>query len=365
MSSHLASPTTSSLRRRAHAALSPHEWRRAGALAAAIVALHALGFLVLLVLVAPQQLSLGRAGAFGIGIGLTAYVLGVRHAFDADHIGVIDATTRKLMADGRRPLGVGFCFSLGHATVVFALVALLALGVHGLGGALQRDGSSLHEATGLVGPLASGSVLLLMGLANLLVLASVVRAARRLRRGEIEEAELERQLAAGGAMSRAYGRATRAVTRSWHAFPLGILFGLGFDTATEVALLALAGGAAFGELPLYAVLCLPVLFAAGMSLFDTLDGILMRAAYGWSFAEPQRRVRWNVTVTGLSVAVALTIGATELLAALGDALGRDGGVWSAAASVDLNLVGAVVVGLFALTWALALAVRRSAPARSG
>jgi nickel/cobalt transporter (NiCoT) family protein len=351
MSAHPASPNAPSLARRARAALTPREWRRVAGLATVVVALHAVGFFVLLVLVAPRGLP-----AFGVGIGLTAYMLGVRHAFDADHVGAIDATTRKLMADGRRPLGVGFCFSLGHATVVFALVALLALGVRGLSGEVG-DGSWLQQASGVVGPLVSGSFLLSIGLLNLLILVGVARAARRLRHGECDAAELARQ-PAGGAMARVYGRATRTVTRSWHAYPLGLLFGLGFDTATEVALLVLAGGAALSDLPFHAILCLPVLFAAGMSLFDTLDGMLMRFAYGWAFAMPARRVYYNLTVTGLSVVVALTIGGIELLSALGGTLDLDGGIWSFVATLDLDVVGFAVVGLFVLTWALALAIWR-------
>ncbi len=357
MSAQIASQDVPSLAQRARAALTPQEWRRVAGLATAVVALHAVGFLVLLVLVVPHGFSLGRAGAFGVGIGLTAYALGVRHAFDADHIGAIDNTTRKLMADGRRPLGVGFAFSLGHSAVVFALAALIALGVRGLGGEVQRDGSWLHQASGFVGPVVSGSFLLLIGLVNLLILVSVVRVARRVRRGACDEAELERHVA-GGAMARLYGRATRAVTRPWHAFPLGVLFGLGFDTATEVALLVLAGGAALSALPFYAILCLPVLFAAGMSLFDTLDEILMRFAYGWALAQPARRVYWNVTVTGLSAVVALTVGATELLSVLAGRLGLEGGIWSFAANLDLNVLGYAIVGLFVLTWALALALWR-------
>jgi high-affinity nickel-transport protein len=331
----------------AHTALTSHERRRVAGLATAVVALHAIGFFVLLALVVPQHLSLGAAGTFGAGLGVTAYTLGLRHAFDADHVGAIDNATRKLMADGQRPLGVGFFFSLGHSTVVFALAVLIALGVRGLGGELQSDGSWLHQATGVVGPLVSGSFLLLIGLVNLLILLSVVRVARRLHRGELDEQALERQLdARGGPLARVFGRATRAVTRSWHMYPLGLLFGLGFDTATEVALLVLAGGAALSGLPFYAILCLPVLFAAGMTLLDTLDGVFMRFAYGWSFAQPVRRVYYNLTVTGLSVAVALLIGTLELLSVLG------------APTLDLNLVGYAVVALFALTWAVALAIWR-------
>jgi nickel/cobalt transporter (NiCoT) family protein len=359
MSAQPAFRSLPSLARRVRAAFTPQERRRLAGLAAAIVGLHAIGFFILLALVVPDDLSLGEAGAFGVGVGLTAYALGVRHAFDADHIAAIDNTTRKLMADGQRPVGVGFCFALGHSTIVFALAALFALGVGGLSGEVQDDGSSLQQATGVVGPLVAGSFLLLIGLINLLILTSTVRAARRLRREECDEAELERQLASGSALSRAYGRATRSITRSWHMYPLGLLFGLGFDTATEIALLLLAGGAALSGLPFYAILCLPVLFAAGMTLFDTLDGVLMRFAYGWSFARPARRVWFNVTVTGLSVVVALTIGAIQLSSVLAEQLGLDGGVWAFVGGIDLELVGYAVVGLFVAAWALALSALRS------
>jgi nickel/cobalt transporter (NiCoT) family protein len=346
---------------RARGALTPAEWRRAAGMAAVVVALHVAGLLVLLLVVAPHRHAGGAApAAFGVGLGLTAYVLGLRHAFDADHVAAIDNVTRKLTADGRRPLGVGFCFSLGHATVVLALALLLAAGVRGLGGQVARSDTTLHAATGLVGPLVSGAFLLLIGLLNRAVLASVVRSYRRLRRGELDERELERELvgAAGGALARLYGRATRAVGASWQAYPLGLLFGLGFDTASEVGLLVLAGGAALGGLPFWAILCLPLLFAAGMSLLDTLDGVVMRFAYGWAFERPVRRLYYNATVTGLSVAVALLVGTVELLGVLADRLGLDGGAWSLLAAVDLTVVGYAVVGLFALTWAGALLLWR-------
>jgi nickel/cobalt transporter (NiCoT) family protein len=358
MTAKSASPAVPSRRRRIQAALTPQEWRRAAALAAAVLGLHALGFFVLLALVVPHGFSLGSAGAFGVGLGLTAYVLGLRHAFDADHIGAIDNTTRKLMADGQRPLSVGFYFSLGHSTVVFALAVLIAIGVRGLGGEVQSHGSWLHQATGVVGPLVSGSFLFAIGLVNLAILASVAGVARRMRRGELDERQLERALESRGVMTRFYGRATRTVRRPWQMYPLGVLFGLGFDTATEVALLVLAGGAALSGLPFYAILCLPILFAAGMSLLDTLDGAFMCVAYGWAFSRPVRKVYYNLTVTGLSVAVALLVGATELLSVLADRLGLSGGVWSLVSSLDLNVVGYVVVGMFLATWALALAVWR-------
>jgi high-affinity nickel-transport protein len=343
---------------RIRAALTPAEWRRAGLLATVIVGLHAVGFFILLALVVPHDYSLGTQGVFGLGVGVTAYTLGLRHAFDADHISAIDNTTRKLMAEGQRPLSVGFFFSLGHSSIVFALGILVTLGVRGLSGALESDASSLHTATGLIGPLVSGSFLFLIGLLNLAILVNIVGIFRRMRRGEYDEAELERELASRGFMNRFYGRATRAIRKPWQMYPLGCLFGLGFDTATEVGLLVLAGGAAASGLPFYAILCLPILVAAGMSLFDTIDGAFMNFAYGWAFSKPIRKIFYNITVTGLSVAVALLIGSIELLAVLADKLSLSGGVWDLVAGIDLNAVGYLVVGVFVATWALALAIWR-------
>jgi high-affinity nickel-transport protein len=331
--------------RRARGALTAAEWRRAGALALVILALHVVGFALL-----------ASASALGLGIGITAYTLGLRHAFDADHIGAIDNTTRKLMSEGQRPLSVGFFFSLGHSTIVFALAALFAVGVRGLSGAVQRDDSTLHKATGLIGPVVSGTFLFLIGILNLIILVSIVGIFRRMREGDYSEAELEEELDRRGLMSRFYGRATRAVRKPWQMYPLGCLFGLGFDTATEIALLAAAGAAAAGGLPFYAILCLPILFAAGMSLLDTIDGAFMNFAYGWAFARPIRKVFYNITITGLSVAVALIVGSIELLAVFADKLSLTGGVWHVVANLDLNLVGYVIVGLFVVTWAVALAV---------
>jgi nickel/cobalt transporter (NiCoT) family protein len=345
---------------RCRAALTPREWRRVAVLAAVVLGLHVVGFFILLVLVVPHDYRLGAGGVFGLGVGVTAYTLGLRHAFDADHIGAIDNTTRKLMAEGQRPLSVGFFFSLGHSTIVFALGVLVVLGVRGLSGAVRDDGSTLHQATGLVGPLVSGSFLFLIGLVNLAILVSVVRIFRRMRHGEFDERELERQLQSRGAMNRIYGRATRAVRAPWQMYPLGMLFGLGFDTATEVSLLVLAGGATAGGLPFYAIVCLPILFAAGMSLLDTIDGAFMNFAYGWALSQPVRKVFYNITVTGLSVAVALLIGTVELLAVLSEKLGLTGGLWDLVAGIDLNVLGYVVVALFVATWALALAVWRFA-----
>ncbi|HEX3294201.1 MAG TPA: HoxN/HupN/NixA family nickel/cobalt transporter [Solirubrobacterales bacterium] len=326
--------------------LTPAEWRRAAGLGAVIVALHVLGF----------GLLIGSGELLGAGIGITAYTLGLRHAFDADHIGAIDNTTRKLMGDGQRPLSVGFFFSLGHSTIVFALGTLVVVGVRGLSGAVENDSSFLHKATGLVGPVISGSFLVIIGILNLIILVSIFRIFRRMREGDFDEAELEEQLDSRGFMNRFYGRATRSITKPWQMYPLGCLFGLGFDTATEVALLLIAGGAAASGLPFYAILCLPILFAAGMSLFDTIDGAFMNFAYGWAFSQPVRKIYYNLTVTGLSVAVALLIGTIELMSVLAEKLSLTGEPWDFVSNLDLNLVGYAIVALFVLTWAVALAV---------
>jgi nickel/cobalt transporter (NiCoT) family protein len=343
---------------RIRTALSPNEWARVGGMAAVVLGLTAVGFFILLALVVPQEYSLGRSGVLGVGVGVTAYTLGLRHAFDADHIAAIDNTTRKLMSDGQRPLTVGFFFALGHSTIVFLLAIAVSLGVRGLGGEVAHDGSTLHQATGLIGPLVSGSFLYLIGILNLLILISILRVFRRMRRGEFDERELEEQLDKRGFMNRFLGRATRAVRKPWHMYPLGCLFGLGFDTASEIALLVLAGGAAASGLPFYAILCLPILFAAGMTLFDSIDGAFMNFAYGWAFSKPVRKIYYNITITGLSVAVALLIGTVELLAVLVDKLRLSGGVWDTVANLDLNLLGYAIVGLFVLTWAVAYAVWR-------
>jgi nickel/cobalt transporter (NiCoT) family protein len=338
-----------SRRARIRNALTPQEWRRAAWLAGAVIGLHVLGFVTLIALVLPHHFNLGERGVFGLGIGVTAYTLGLRHALDADHIAAIDSTTRKFMAEGKRPLSVGFFFSLGHSTVVFALAFLFSIGVRALAGPVEHGGSTLHGVTGLVGTTVSGAFLYLIAIVNLVILASIVRVFRRMRHGDYDEQEVETQLESCGLMNRFFGRFTRAVREPWHMYPLGILFGLGFDTATEVALLFLAAGAASSGLPFYAILCLPVLFAAGMSLLDTIDGSFMNFAYGWAFSKPVRKVYYNLTITGLSAAVALVVGTMELASIAG-----------IIPNVDMNTVGIAIVGLFVVTWTVALAVWRFA-----
>ncbi|NUP15528.1 MAG: HoxN/HupN/NixA family nickel/cobalt transporter [Streptomyces sp.] len=342
---------------RVRGSMTRQEWSRVGGMAAFVLALHVIGWFTLVAVVAPEHYSIGQQ-TFGIGIGVTAYTLGMRHAFDADHIAAIDNTTRKLMGEGQRPLSVGFWFSLGHSSVVFALALLLSLGVRTLSGPVRDDDSRLHDITGLIGTTVSGAFLYLIAAINLVALAGIWKVFRRMRTGGYDEAALEEQLNNRGFMNRLLGRATRSITKPWHMYPLGLLFGLGFDTATEVALLVLAGSGAASGLPWYAILCLPVLFAAGMSLLDTVDGTFMNFAYGWAFSEPVRKVYYNLTVTGLSVAVALLIGTVELLALLADRLALHGPFWDWITGLDLNTAGFVVVGIFVATWAVALLVWR-------
>ncbi|GAA2145220.1 HoxN/HupN/NixA family nickel/cobalt transporter [Kitasatospora kazusensis] len=334
--------------------LTRDEWLRLAGMGGFILALHVIGWFTLLAVIAPKHYDMGGQ-VFGAGMGLTAYTLGMRHAFDADHIAAIDNTTRKLMGQGKRPLSVGFWFSLGHSSVVFGLCALLAFGIQSLAGQVETDGSSLHRTTGLIGTTVSGTFLVLIGLINLGAFNGILKVFRRMRLGEFDEAELEKQLDKRGFMNRILGRVTKAVTKSWHMYPVGLLFGLGFDTATEVSLLVLAGGAAAFSLPWYALLVLPVLFAAGMSLLDTIDGSFMNFAYEWAFSKPVRKIYYNLTVTGLSVLVALVIGMIELVGLLGQRMDITTGPIGWIASLDLNLVGYAIVGLFVLTWAGALA----------
>lgn len=324
---------------------------------AVIGGLHLIGWATLLLVVEPAHLTLGGK-AFGIGVGLTAYTLGLRHAFDADHIAAIDNTTRKLLDDGQRPLAVGFFFSLGHSTVVFALALLLAFGLRAVVGPVQQDSSQLRHYTGLIGTSVSGLFLYLIAILNVIVLIGVMRVFLKLRQGVFSEAELERQLDNRGLINRFLGRFTRSIGKSWHMYPIGILFGLGFDTATEIALLVLAGTTAASGLPWYAILCLPVLFAAGMCLLDTVDGSFMNFAYGWAFSNPVRKIYYNIAITGLSVVVALLIGTVELLGLFAEQLHWQGSFWDWLAGLDLNTIGFVVVGLFVAAWALALLVWR-------
>jgi high-affinity nickel-transport protein len=326
-------------------------------MSATVLGLHLLGWLTLIAVVLPHHLTVGTK-TFGIGIGLTAYTLGMRHAFDADHIAAIDNTTRKFMHEGARPLSVGFFFSLGHSSVVFALALLLSLGVRSFVGPVENDASALHHYTNLIGTSVSGSFLYLIAALNLVILAGILKVFRRMRSGNFDERELDAHLDKRGLMNRMLGRFMRSLRKPWQMYPLGVLFGLGFDTATEVTLLVLAGSGAAAGLPWYAILTMPVLFAAGMSLFDTIDGSFMNFAYGWAFANPVRKIYYNLTITGLSVAVAFLIGTVELLSVLASQLDWSGGLWTWLQGIDLNTLGFLIVGMFLATWLVAVLVWR-------
>ncbi len=330
-----------------------------------IALLHLIGVGILLGLVVPEHYRLGGSTpVFSAGVGVLAYTFGLRHAFDADHIAAVDNTTRKLLTDRaeqgltRRPLSVGFWFSLGHSTIVFTLAFLLSVGVKALAGQVEDDGSELHSITGVIGASVSGVFLWILGLLNLAALVGILGVFRRMRHGEYDEAELEEHLNNRGLMNRFLGGLTKSVRKPWHIYPIGVLFGLGFDTATEVGLLVLAGGAAAFNLPFYAILVLPVLFAAGMCLMDTTDGILMNGAYGWAFLKPVRKVFYNLTITAISVAVALIIGTVELVGVLADQAGITTGPVAAVAAIPLDYAGYAIVALFVLAWIAAVAVWR-------
>ena len=326
---------------------------------AVIAGLHVVAFGMLFLLVVPEHYTVGTQ-VFGVGLGVTAYTLGMRHAFDADHIAAIDNTTRKLMADGKRPVSVGFWFALGHSSVVVAMAALVAGGARSPA-RCSTTNSGMHQILGIVGTTVSGTFLYLIAALNLVALLGILRVFRAMRDGHVRRgrtgaaprfARLHEPLPGPAHPLRSPGpaRCTR----------VGFLFGLGFDTATEVTLMVMAGSGAAAGLPWYAILCLPLLFAAGMSLFDTLDGTFMNFAYQWAFSNPVRKVYYNLTITGLSIAVAFFIGTIELVGVLHDKLALNDPLTGWIAGLDLDNVGFVIVGLFVVVWAAALAYWRLA-----
>jgi nickel/cobalt transporter (NiCoT) family protein len=322
-----------------------NEWGRIGGLSGSVLLLHVLGF-GLFFYYLPRNPELA-------GLATLAYTFGLRHAFDADHIAAIDNTTRKLLQDGKRPLATGFFFSLGHSTIVFSLTAALAVAAKTVNSKIP----GFQQYGGYIGTSVSGTFLLLIGLLNLVVLLDIVGVFRQMKHGRYNEQKLEEALANQGLMSRFFlKRIGDRIDSSWKMYPLGILFGLGFDTATEIGLLALAAGVATHHVPFLAVISLPIVFAAGMSLMDTADGAFMSHAYGWAFSKPIRKVYYNITVTSLSVAVAWLVGAIELLQVLAAKLSLHGTFWSLLASLDLNHLGYAVVGLFVATWLLSLTI---------
>jgi high-affinity nickel-transport protein len=324
-------------------------------MAGTIIGLHVVGWAMLAAAVSGHY-HISSRQIFGFGTGILAYTLGMRHAFDADHIAAIDNTTRKMVNDGKRPLSVGFFFSLGHSSVVFLLAILLNFGIRSLDNQVRNGKSGLHAVTSIIGTGVSGTFLYVLAALNVVILAGIMRVFREMRTGRYSDEELEEQLDKRGLMNRFLGPLARRIDSPWKMYPLGLLFGLGFDTATEVALLVLAGTAVASGLPFYAILSLPILFAAGMCLFDTADGCFMNFAYDWAFARPVRKVYYNLMITALSVFVAFFIGTVELLGLLGQELKLSGGFWSFMSGFNINKAGLVIVGVFVVTWAVALSV---------
>lgn len=333
--------------------LTKSEWRRLFAMFGFIAFLHIAGF-ALMWQATKGNYELSDGTMFGWGTAMLAYVLGMRHAFDADHIAAIDNTTRKLMSEGQRPLAVGFFFSLGHSSVVAGLAILLNFGIKSLGTQLKDEESTLHQVTGVIGLTVSGLFLMLIAILNLIVLVGIIRIFIDMRQGKYSEAELEKHLDSRGLLMRFFGPIARRIDKSWKMYPLGLLFGLGFDTATEVGLLVLAGSSVVAGLPWWAILSLPLFFAGGMSLLDTIDGSFMNFAYGWAFSQPVRKVYYNIVITSLSVGTALFIGGLELTQVLSSQLNLTGGVWDWANWIELNTAGYYIVAAFVIVWALAL-----------
>jgi high-affinity nickel-transport protein len=333
--------------------LTKSEWRRLFAMFGFIAFLHIAGF-ALMWQATKGNYELSDGTMFGWGTAMLAYVLGMRHAFDADHISAIDNTTRKLMSEGQRPLAVGFFFSLGHSSVVAGLAILLNFGIKSLGTQLKDEESTLHQVTGVIGLTVSGLFLMLIAILNLIVLVGIIRIFIDMRQGKYSEAELEKHLDSRGLLMRFFGPIARRIDKSWKMYPLGLLFGLGFDTATEVGLLVLAGSSVVAGLPWWAILSLPLFFAGGMSLLDTIDGSFMNFAYGWAFSQPVRKVYYNIVITSLSVGTALFIGGLELTQVLSNQLDLTGGVWDWANSIELNTAGYYIVAAFVIVWVVAL-----------
>ena len=344
-------------RQRLRSSLSPAEWRRAQWMFGSIILLHALGFGIFIAFVVP-----GHYKGLGFGVSILAYTLGARHAFDADHISAIDNTTRKLMSDrqdvpgARRPLSVGYFFSLGHSTIVVAIGLGLVIAEKAVYGAVSNNGSGLEQFGGVFGTIISACFLYLIALLNIVILAGIMKVFRSMKDGSYDEEELERQLNNRGLMFRFFGKWMRSITKEWQMYPVGVVFGLGFDTATEVALLATTALLASKALPWYSIMCLPILFTAGMSLLDTLDGCFMNMAYGWAFLNPVRRIYYNLTITGLSVAICFFIGTIEILGLLPHELHWQGGFWHFMENFNINAAGFIIVGMFILTWGGAMVI---------
>jgi high-affinity nickel-transport protein len=331
----------------------------------AIAAVNAGGWLIYVMVVMPHHFDYRGVGnspglGTGLGVAITAWFLGFRHAFDADHISCIDNTTRKLMSDGKRPLASGFFFSLGHSSVVVGVGVGITVAARAVFGAVVNPTSTYETAGGAIGTAMSAGFLYLIAILNLVVLTGIAKVFREMRRGTFDEAELEAQLQARGFMYRLFGRFMGSVNHSWQLYFVGLVFGIGFDTTTEVVLLAATAYAAIQGLPYYAVLALPALFSGGMMLFDTIDGFFMNFAYGWAFSRPVRKVYYNLIITSLSIGAAFIVGTIELIGVLATEIHLRGGFWDTLANFNINLAGLCIAALFVTVWAAAVAYWRVA-----
>lgn len=332
---------------RRHLRFTSREWWNLGGLYGFVAMLHIVGWGLFLYYSAHYPAL--------IGLGFVAYMFGLRHAFDADHIAAIDDTVRYMLQKDKKPLGVGFFFSLGHSTIVLGL----AVGLTIAAAAIKHNLPAMQNLGGLIGAGVSGTFLWVIGIINLLVLLDIMEVWSQAKTGQHSHKHLEEMLAKRGFINRLFGgRLQKFINHSWQMYPIGVLFGLGFDTASEVGLLAMTAGASAGNLPVPAVLALPILFAAGMSIMDTTDGVLMCKAYNWAFINPLRKIFYNITTTGLSIGVALVIGTVELLQVLVSMLNLKGPVFDYIGNFSLGKLGYVIVGLFILAWGISVVVWR-------
>jgi len=354
------SPGLGKIIRESFASMSSVERRRTLGMYGSILLLHAIGFALFIIIVLPAHYRF-----FGIGLCVTAYTLGLRHAFDADHISAIDNTTRKAMnqrqgTDKPRPFAFGYFFSLGHSTIVIAIGVGLIIAEKTVLPAVTHSNSSLESFGGTFGTIVSAAFLFLIAILNLIILAGIIRVFRAMRRGEYNEAELEAQLEKRGFFYRFFGRWMNTIDKEWQMYPVGVVFGMGFDTATEVALLTAVALAAGEHIPWLAIIALPILFTAGMSLMDTSDGLFMNVAYGWAFFNPVRKVFYNLAITGLSVAICVFIGGIETLSLVPQdfphSFSQSSGFWGFMFNFDINKAGFVIVGMFIVTWAAAILI---------
>jgi nickel/cobalt transporter (NiCoT) family protein len=352
-------PRLGAMVRASFSEMTPTERRRVIGMYGSILFLHALGFFVFIAYVLPAHYKL-----FGIGLSVTAYTLGRRHAFDADHISAIDNTTRKAMnqrqgTDKPRPFGFGYFFSLGHSTIVVAIGVGIIVAEKTVLPAVTHSNSSLESFGGTFDTIVSAGFLFLIAILNLIILGAIVRVFRSMRRGEYDEAALEAQLEKRGFFYRFFGRWMNAIDKEWQMYPVGVVFGIGFDTATEVALLTTTALLASEHIPWQAILALPILFTAGMSLMDTSDGLFMNLAYGWAFFNPVRKVYYNLAITGLSVAICISIGGIETLSLVPTevhGISQTSGFWGFMYNFNINTAGFVIVGMFIVTWTAAILI---------